>query len=160
MSTLRVYVSQLENWGRNRRMVILRENVDMTRAVDKYQGEVISQGGNGTFRISPLPEGELPKDEDIFLNLPERLMDEFLKAMAVELIRLGYVTGDPYGTKLKAMEDHLATVQRENDRKHDLLNSTISALIAQPQQTLRTVEAIATQETRRHEHRAVDQNRE
>lgn len=125
---LRVYISSPFDFGRSRQLVILRENVDETRPIGKYQGQVFSQGGNGTLRVDPIKEGDRIPPEHVFMDVSEQFMDEFLKAMAVELVRLGYVTGDPYGTRVKAVEDHLASMHKENDRKHDLITAMLAKI--------------------------------
>lgn len=128
MSNIRVVVEQAFDFGRFRRMAVLKENTDMPLGhFTPYQGLTLSNE-NGSMVWKPLKEGERPTDDQYLVALPDREMDEFLKAMTIELVRLGYVTGDPHGTKVKAVEDHLASMHKENDRKHDLITAMLAKI--------------------------------
>lgn len=80
----------------------------------------------------PVIEGEaLPRGKGCFLHIGMAQGMEILRGLTTELARHGYITPDPYGTKVKAVEDHNDTLRRENDRYFSLLEKTTLALIEQ-----------------------------
>jgi hypothetical protein len=125
---LRVYIHPLNGFDRTREIYLLDENIDMARSAGKYQGKVLTPTEGGRLVVSDIQEGERMVYDKAFLRLPDPMMDEFLRSMTVELIRTGYVTGDPHGTKMRAVEEHLATLQRENDRHFELANKLVDAV--------------------------------
>lgn len=125
---LRVYISERSGFTREREIYLMDENIDMARPVDKYQGHILIPAGNGALRYEPIKEGERLPENAHLLRLPEQMMDDFLRSMAVELIRTGYITGDPHGTKMRAVEEHLKTLELENNRKHEMLSNVVTAM--------------------------------
>ena len=109
---------------------------DFDRAMDLYvveietSGNVISEfvlapAGNGEVTRIPHPEGTRIDPKHAFLHLRLPQASEFLRSLVEELSRYGYITPDPYGHKIKAVDEHLNTLKLENDRKHTLLSAMI-----------------------------------
>jgi hypothetical protein len=128
-ANIRVVVEYPTDFGRTRRIAVLREQITLTNKPEEiYFGYALVPVAGGGREWKPIREGERLTPDMYLLELPDKDMNEFLKAMTVELIRLGYVTGDPHGTKLQAVQEHLAATQKQNDRNHDLLTKFVDAV--------------------------------
>lgn len=75
-----------------------------------------------------LKEGQRIDPAWAFLTLPTLQGAEFLRSMVVELAQHGYIIPDPHGTKVQAVEEHLATLRNENARKQELLAKLVDTL--------------------------------
>jgi hypothetical protein len=124
---IQVYIDAGRDFGRALQIVVVEQTVGDYGKISEH---AIVPVGEGQYKSVPMKEGQRITPEMVFMELPQFMGNEFLRAMVVELARLGYVTPDPHGTKARAMDEHLATLKQENDRKFELLNKTLDALVA------------------------------
>lgn len=125
-----VRIDQHQDFGREMRMAVIeRKQLSQEFGVSssaRYEDfAIVPHAGGGYDRIPLEAEGATIKSECYFLRLNQMFAEEFLRALTIELARLGYSNPDPYDYRSKAMESHIKTLDVENRQKHELLGRVL-----------------------------------
>lgn len=129
-----VRIDQYQDFGREMRMAIveripLAQHIREAGTSIQYEDFVLVRDpvSHGFNRV-PIKQGESLSEDGYFLCLDQLFAEEFLRALTIELARLGYSNPDPFDYRSKAMDSHIKTLDTENQRKHELMLKLVDAV--------------------------------
>jgi hypothetical protein len=128
---LRVFIERQRDFGREMNIAVIDFTEGEFGRTEEHAIVPVRNGitGFGLERI-PLKEGERIPESAYLLRFPERIGEEFLRALTAELARHGFVTPDPHGHRVTEMGTHIETLKKEKDRYFDLTTTLIETVTA------------------------------